>query len=183
MSLWDSLSGLELRVDHYGLERRESVTPSGWTRVTTTVVVTGEEETGQGEDVTYEPEMHDDVPDDLMLAGTWSFEDFSYRLDELEELGEGYRRWAFESAALDLALRQAGAGLGEALGRRERPALLDEDLDRRFGVRSARLVGAPVPGGHQPCSGFVGSTTLPKVELMTPAKLAYQATTAVARPK
>ena len=121
MSLWDSLSGLELRVDHYGLERRESVTPSGWTRVTTTVVVTGEEETGQGEDVTYEPEMHDDVPDDLMLAGTWSFEDFSYRLDELEELGEGYRRWAFESAALDLALRQAGAGLGEALGRRERP--------------------------------------------------------------
>ena len=121
MSLWDSLSGLELRVDHYGLERRESVTPSGWTRVTTTVVVTGEEETGQGEDVTSEPEMHDDVPDDLMLAGTWTFEDFSYRLDEFEELGEGYRRWAFESAALDLALRQAGAGLGEALGRQERP--------------------------------------------------------------
>ena len=32
-----------------------------------------------------------------------------------------YRRWAFESAALDLALRQAGLTLGEALGRRYEP--------------------------------------------------------------
>src|SRR5581483_5567828 len=37
------------------------------------------------------------------------------------ELGEGYRRWAFESAALDLALRQNELGLGEALGRAQRP--------------------------------------------------------------
>ena len=32
-----------------------------------------------------------------------------------------YRRWAFESAALDLALRQAGLSLGEALGLPYRP--------------------------------------------------------------
>jgi hypothetical protein len=32
-----------------------------------------------------------------------------------------YRRWAFESAALDLALRQAGTSLGEAIGREYRP--------------------------------------------------------------
>lgn len=32
-----------------------------------------------------------------------------------------YRRWALEAAALDLALRQAGASLGEALGRAVRP--------------------------------------------------------------
>ena len=121
MSLWEAVAALELRVDHYELKRRESVTPSGWTRVTTTVVLTGSDETGVGEDVTYEPELHDGVPDELMLAGTWSFEDFSYRLDEFEELTEGYRRWAFESAALDLALRQAETGLGEALGRSERP--------------------------------------------------------------
>jgi hypothetical protein len=31
-----------------------------------------------------------------------------------------YRRWAFESAALDLALRQAGKGLAEAVGREPR---------------------------------------------------------------
>lgn len=121
MALWEALADLEVRVDDYSLERRESPTPSGWTRVTTTVVLRGDGETGRGEDVTYEAELHEGVPDDLMLAGTWSFEDFSYRLDEFEELAEGYRRWAFESAALDLALRQNELGLGEALGRQELP--------------------------------------------------------------
>ena len=121
MSLWESVADLELRVDDYRLERRESVTPSGWTRVTTTVVLAGAGREGLGEDVTYEAELHDGVPDELMLAGTWSLEDFSHRLDDFSELTEGYRRWAFESAALDLALRQREIGLGEALGRRERP--------------------------------------------------------------
>jgi hypothetical protein len=121
MSLWESVAGLELRVDDYGLERRESVTPAGWTRVTTTVVLAGAGETGLGEDVTYDAEMHDGVPDELMLAGTWSLEDISHRLDDFEELTEGYRRWAFESAALDLALQQGEIGLGEALGREGRP--------------------------------------------------------------
>ena len=32
-----------------------------------------------------------------------------------------YRRWAYESAALDLALRQNGMSLHEALGREPRP--------------------------------------------------------------
>jgi hypothetical protein len=121
MSLWDTLADLEVRVDGYRLERRESATPSGWTRVTTTVVLEGDGATGEGEDVTYEAEMHDGVPDELMLAGTWSLEDLSHHLDEFEELTEGFRRWAFESAALDLALRQSEVGLGEALGREERP--------------------------------------------------------------
>jgi L-alanine-DL-glutamate epimerase-like enolase superfamily enzyme len=121
MSLWKSLAELELRVDGYRLERSESQTPSDWTRVTTTVVLDGAGETGTGEDVTYEAAMHDGVPDELMLAGTWKLQDLTHRLDEIEELGEGYRRWAFESAMLDLALRQNELGLGEALGRRERP--------------------------------------------------------------
>ena len=56
-----------------------------------------------------------------MLAGTWSLEDFSHRLDEFDELAEGFRRWAFESAVLDLALRQNELGLGQALGRPELP--------------------------------------------------------------
>jgi hypothetical protein len=121
MALWDFVAELPVKVDGYELERRESSTPSGWTRVTTTVVLLGEGATGQGEDVTYESELHDGVPDELMLAGTWSLEDLSHRLGEVEELTEGYRRWAFESAALDLALRQNGVGFGEAFGRRERP--------------------------------------------------------------
>jgi hypothetical protein len=121
MALWDSVAELPVKVDGYNLERRESSTPSGWTRVTTTVVLQGEAATGQGEDVTYESELHDGVPDELMLAGTWSLEDFSHRLDEVEELAEGFRRWAFESAVLDLALRQNELGLGQALGRQELP--------------------------------------------------------------
>jgi hypothetical protein len=121
MSLWEAVAGLTLKVDDYALERRESQTPADWTRVTTTVVLEGDGATGEGEDVTYEAAMHDGVPDGLMLAGTWSLEDLSHRLDEFEELAEGYRRWAFESAGLDLALRQNGLGLGETVGRREQP--------------------------------------------------------------
>jgi hypothetical protein len=121
MSLWDSVAELPVKVDGYKLERRESPTPSGWTRVTTTVVLQGEGAPGQGEDVTYESELHDGVPDELMLAGTWSFDDFSHRLDEFEELAEGFRRWAFESAGLDLALRQNELGLGQVFGRQELP--------------------------------------------------------------
>jgi hypothetical protein len=69
------------------------------------------------------------VPEELMLAGTWSLGDLSIRLDELElwdgdpedHAGQDYRRWAFESAILDLALRQNELGLGEALDRQELP--------------------------------------------------------------
>ena len=49
---------------------------------------------------------------------------FSERLGELDlfpeapraEVYRNYRRWAFESAALDLALRQAGRSLAEVSG-------------------------------------------------------------------
>jgi hypothetical protein len=129
MSLWESVAELTVKVDGYELERRELPTPSGWTRVTTTVVLQGDGATGQGEDVTYTADDHDHVPQHLMLAGTWSLEDFSHHLDELElwdgdpddHAGQDFRRWGFESAARDLALRQNELGLGEALGREERP--------------------------------------------------------------
>ena len=129
MSLWDEVAGLEVRVDNYALQRRESKTPSGWTRVTTSVVLRGDGTTGEGEDVTYGADDHEHVPDELMLAGTWSLEDLSRQLDELElwggdpdnHTGQDHRRWAFESAMLDLALRQNELSLGEALGRAERP--------------------------------------------------------------
>jgi L-alanine-DL-glutamate epimerase-like enolase superfamily enzyme len=64
-----------------------------------------------------------------MLAGSWTLHDYSLRLDGLTLFGSepqmgasrDYRRWAFESAALDLALRQAGRSLADALGRAYRP--------------------------------------------------------------
>ena len=65
------------------------------------------------------------------LAGSDTFAEFSEHLDGIDLFPAGapvaarsprdYRRWAFESAALDLALRQAGTNLAEALGREPRP--------------------------------------------------------------
>lgn len=129
MPSWDLVAGLEVRIDGYALQRRELETGAGWRRVTTAVVLEGEGEAGQGEDVTYTAVDHDHVPSDVMLAGTWTLEELSARLDEVELWGgdpddhasQDYRRWAFESAALDLALRQAGRSLGDVLGRAPKP--------------------------------------------------------------
>lgn len=129
MPLWDALAGLRVTVDRYSLERAELQTASGWTRVTTTVVLEGAGETGRGEDVTYTAPDHDHVPADLPLDGERSLAEYSLRLDGLEvwrgdpanTTSRDHRRWGFESAALDLALRQAGRSLGEQLGRPYRP--------------------------------------------------------------
>jgi hypothetical protein len=118
MPLWDELAGLEVRVGGYTVQRRE-LTRDGWTRVTTTVVLDGDGESGEGEDVTYDAAEHDGFPAELMLAGAWSLDGLSRRLDD-SDLPD-YRRWAFESAALDLALRQAKRSLADAVGRPYRP--------------------------------------------------------------
>jgi hypothetical protein len=83
---------------------------------------------GLGEDVTYLAELHDDVPVPD-VAGRWTLASFSESLDgfrffetEAEDsAARDYRRWAWESAALDLALSQAGLTLGDAVGRVPRP--------------------------------------------------------------
>src|SRR4051794_18687537 len=118
--LWPSLADLRVRVDDYAVERRELRVSEDFTRITTAVGLHGADETGEGEDVTYTPGDHEEFPDDEMLAGTWTLDEYSVRLDGLElwpggspQMGASvdYRRWAFESAALDLALRQAGSSL------------------------------------------------------------------------
>ena len=56
----------------------------------------------------------------LPLAGSWTLDSFSSHLATLELFEQepeqhayrDYRRWAYESAALDLALRQSGLSLG-----------------------------------------------------------------------
>jgi L-alanine-DL-glutamate epimerase-like enolase superfamily enzyme len=80
--------------------------------------------TGRGEDVGYEAADHDGYPEGLDVAGRRTLDELSGRLDGLDLFPTAprraadrcYRRWAFESAALDLALRQAGRPLGEFLG-------------------------------------------------------------------
>lgn len=126
---YDRLQDLKLEVDGYALERREFEVSSGFKRITHTVCLEGDGERGQGEDITYEAEDQDTMPADLSLAGRWTIDSFSRHMGEhvlfpVEPVQHGshdYRRWAFESAALDLALRQAGTNLGAVLGREYRP--------------------------------------------------------------
>jgi L-alanine-DL-glutamate epimerase-like enolase superfamily enzyme len=111
-------------------ERREMEVSSGFTRVTTTVVLAGGGHEGRGEDVTYDAVDHEPYPSETP-TGSFTLDAFSQALGELDlfaarpptrEPSRDYRRWAFESAALDLALRQAGLPFGEAVGRTLRPA-------------------------------------------------------------
>ena len=96
--------------------------------MTTVVHLRGAGEEGVGEDVTYSAEDHP-PPADLPLTGSHALDSFSELVDRLAlfvrepEMSAflDYRRWAFESAALDLALRQAGRSLAEAVGREPRP--------------------------------------------------------------
>ena len=123
------MAGLEVTVEGYALDRRELVVSGGMTRVTTTVVLEGGGLRGQGEDVAYVPSDQEGHPEDLDLAGRWDLDALSRRLGDLDLFAKSprrpsardYRRWAFESAALDLALRQANLSLAGALERPYRP--------------------------------------------------------------
>jgi len=114
MALFEAVRELEPEIDGCSTERRQTAVSTEFTRVTTTVVLEGGGETGRGEDVTYQAEQHTDFPQ-LDERGRMPLAVFSRRLDAYG-LAD-YRRWAFESAALDLALRQAGLSLGRAVGR------------------------------------------------------------------
>jgi len=128
MSLYERIAGLELEVASLSTERLALDVSSGFTRVTTTLVLGGRDVEGRGEDVTYESADHDEFPLPE-LRGRFTLASFSAALEEVElfpreprwPVSVEYRRFAFESAALDLALRQAGVSLGEALGRPYRP--------------------------------------------------------------
>jgi hypothetical protein len=132
VSTYARLADLPVTIESHELERLEQPVSSEFTRVTTLVRLRGSGEEGIGEDVTYSAEDHDRFAShgvSLPLAGAWTIDSFSDHLDGLELFPEPpgmaafheYRRWAFESAALDLALRQAGSSLAEAVGREPRP--------------------------------------------------------------
>jgi L-alanine-DL-glutamate epimerase-like enolase superfamily enzyme len=134
VSLYERIAGLPLDVDGSSLDRLELAVSSGFTRVTTVVRLRGGGQEGVGEDVIYSGEEQDAFQrafaGGVPIAGRWaSFDELSRALDELDFFPGGggnptwrlYRRWAIESAALDLALRQAGRSLADALGREVRP--------------------------------------------------------------
>jgi L-alanine-DL-glutamate epimerase-like enolase superfamily enzyme len=132
LSLYDAVRELPLAVDRYDLEGHAYLISAEFTRKTTVVRLEGAGEEGLGEDVVYDGAEHDAQQARgpvLPLAGDWTIDSFSHHLDTLplfERAPErhayvDYRRWAFESAALDLALRQAGRSLGDVVGREARP--------------------------------------------------------------
>jgi hypothetical protein len=128
MSYWERLNNLDVEIDEFATERASVEVSSQFARVTTTVVLRGAGQEGRGEDVTYTPEDHEWFPR-LEPPGKTTLGELSGLLAALR-LFEGdpqmaasldYRRWAFESAALDLALRQNGMTLGAAVQRDYRP--------------------------------------------------------------
>ncbi|MFY9469899.1 MAG: hypothetical protein WAP37_07275 [Solirubrobacterales bacterium] len=132
MSLYDGFRDLPLRIDSYDLAGNSLAVSSGFERVTTDIVFAGAGHSGRGEDVTYDTLDHialRDSPPDLDLPFSGTFDEFSRRLDDsglfpqppITDVSVNYRRWGFESAALDLALRQAGASFDAVLGIEPRP--------------------------------------------------------------
>src|SRR6476469_4335765 len=133
MSSFDSIADLPLLIEGCEFEGLE-ITAGSFERLTTIVKLRGGGQEGIGEDVVYDAVDHigqqsHGPPEGL--AGSCTFAEFSARLDGIDlfpagepergEVSVDYRRWAFESAALDLALRQAGINLAAALGREPQP--------------------------------------------------------------
>ncbi|MES3516781.1 MAG: hypothetical protein PPP58_03850 [Natronomonas sp.] len=133
MVYYEAVADLTVEIEGYELRHHERDTSSGFTRATTVVSLYGDGETGRGEDVTYDGDAHDalrETTEQFPLTGTYTLDTFSAQVSELDLfLGEkpgqsvfrNYRRWAFESAALDLTLKQADTTLPEVLGREYRP--------------------------------------------------------------
>jgi hypothetical protein len=129
---FDRLAELPLVVDSYSLTGLSRPWSAEFVRQTTLVVLSGAGETGVGEDVSYAPADHQAFQaagPALPLAGRHTLGSFAERLDELELFpvspqradARPHRRWAFESAALDLALCQSGLSLAAALDRQPEP--------------------------------------------------------------
>lgn len=133
MSTFDTLADLQLEVDGYALEGLSAQVSSGFERLSTVVHLRGGGLEGIGEDVVYSADdqramqaagaVHD-------LTGRFTLAEFCERIDRLDLFGAEpehgdvsrlYRRWTFHSAALDLALRQAGMPLHAVLARPPQP--------------------------------------------------------------
>lgn len=131
-STWEQLEGLPVRIDGYRLEPLQAHVSSAFERKTTVIRMHGAGEDGLGEDVTYDAVDHERLQAAgpvLALAGEWTVGSFCERIGSLDlfpqeperEVSRNYRRWAYEAAALDLALRQQGMVLHEALRRTPQP--------------------------------------------------------------
>jgi len=132
VSTWDLLEGLPVVIEDYALEPLQESVSSDFERKSTVIHLRGHGEEGLGEDVTYDAvdqEIMQAAGPVLALAGSHTLGSFSELLSGISlfleppqrEVSARYRVWAYESAALDLALRQAGTALHEVLRREPQP--------------------------------------------------------------
>jgi L-alanine-DL-glutamate epimerase-like enolase superfamily enzyme len=132
MATFDSLASLSVEIEGYSLEGLEADVSSEFTRLSTVIHMQGGGQEGVGEDVTYDALDHVALQDAgavLDLAGERTLGELCeliggldlFPAEPVRDVSRRYRRWAFESAALDLALRQAGRSLAEVVGRELRP--------------------------------------------------------------
>jgi hypothetical protein len=133
MTAWPTLAELPLRIESYAIDRLAQAFAYGRERVTSRVRLQGSGEEGHGEDVGVMPDDESNTLHEmervLPLTGEWTLGGFCEHLRAIEQFDEDppwgmmrrWRNWAFQSAALDLALRQASMPLHEAIGREPRP--------------------------------------------------------------
>jgi hypothetical protein len=132
VSTFDLLKDLPLEVDGYTLEGLKQHVSSDFERLTTVVHLQGGGLEGVGEDVVYDGDEQTAMQDAgpvQPLAGSYTLGEFCDLIDGLDlfpvapnrDVSRLYRRWTFHSAALDLALAQAGKPLHEALRREPKP--------------------------------------------------------------
>jgi hypothetical protein len=132
VATFDLLADLPLEVDGYRLEGLQAQVSSGFERMTTVVHLHGGGAEGVGEDVVYQNEDHVALQEAGAvhdLSGRFSLAEFCELIDSLDlfpvepktDVSRLYRRWTFHSAALDLALIQAGRSLHEVLGLQASP--------------------------------------------------------------
>jgi L-alanine-DL-glutamate epimerase-like enolase superfamily enzyme len=132
VSTFDRLAEFPIRVESYELEDQDREYGE-FTRPSTIIHMRGDGHEGVGEDVVYtvlDHIAHRDAGPVHDLSGPKTLGELCELVGELDlfaaappeyEASRHYRRWAYESAALDLALRQSGAPLHEALGREPKP--------------------------------------------------------------
>jgi L-alanine-DL-glutamate epimerase-like enolase superfamily enzyme len=132
MSTYDRLANLPVELDGYALTGLSAEISPTFTRACTVITMSGGGLEGVGEDVTYHAEDHlalqaaGAVHD---LHGSWTLGELCTRIESLDlfpvepvwDVSRIYRIWGFESAALDLALRQAGEPLWRVLDRTPAP--------------------------------------------------------------
>ncbi|MGH2840955.1 MAG: hypothetical protein ACRDKY_09050, partial [Solirubrobacteraceae bacterium] len=131
-SRWPRLAELPLVVEACEYDRLHAVLAYESERITTHVRLVGAGADGLGEDVSVFREdgtaLHETRPS-LRLEGEWTLGGLCEHLATLElwpqppqwDVLLRCRAWAFESAALDLALRQAGRSLHDVLGLEPQP--------------------------------------------------------------